>query len=147
MKQRLIMLLFLVCIVPYPLSAGECEEDVSSLGAKLYNIDSASIKIHTLKCYETFESSEVLARSDGATGETFSSYHAGNYRVTITREKKNWYKISGQNIYIFAQKCLINVIEQEALLSLRNDYRDGNGSLHFEREGCKVIGLYKSMSL
>ena len=79
--------------------------------------------------------------------EKITSYRTGNYRVAITRDKENWYKISGQDIFLLTQKCFISVTEQEALLSLRTAYEGGNGSLHFEREGCRVIGLYRSMSL
>ncbi len=75
-----------------------------------------------------------------------SSYRTGHFRVTITRDKKNWYKISGQNIFIHTQQCFINVTEQEALLYLTTAYKGGNGSLHFEHDACIVIGLW-SMSL
>jgi hypothetical protein len=88
-----------------------------------------------------------IPHSTDSTGEKISSYRTGNYRVAITREKKNWYKISSQDIFLLTQKCYINATEQEALLSLKTAYKGGNGSLHFEREGCKVIGLYRSMSL
>ena len=80
-------------------------------------------------------------------GEKISSYRTGTYRVTITRDKENWYKISGQNTFIHTQQCFIYVTEQKALLSLRTASKEGNGSLHFEREGCKIIGLYGSMNL
>jgi hypothetical protein len=83
----------------------------------------------------------------GSSSDKISSYRTGHYRITISRDKKNWYKISGQNTFIQTQQCFINVTEQEALLSLRTAYKGGNGSLHFEREGCKIIGLYGSESL
>ena len=95
---------------------------------------------------------ETVARSETqqtieSTGKKISSYRTGHYRVIITRDKKNWYQISGQNTFILTQQCLINVTEREALLSLRKADNGGNGSLHFEREGCNVIGLFGSMRL
>ncbi len=79
-----------------------------------------------------------------STVEKLSSYRTGHYRVTITREKNNWYKISDQNIFIHTQQCFIDITEQEALLYLNAAYKGGDGSLHFEREACKVIGLWST---
>ena len=76
-----------------------------------------------------------IPHSTDSTGEKISSYRTGNYRVAITRETKNWYKISSQDIFLLTQECYINATEQEALLSLKTAYKGGNGSLHFEREG------------
>jgi hypothetical protein len=147
MIKFLIILLCLVCLAPHPLIAGECGEVASSFDANFYTIDSKIILIHSLKCYETFESPHVLAKSNGVTGKIISSYRTGHYRVAITRDKENWYKISDQNMYILTQECLINITEQEALLSLRTNDKGGNGSLHYKREACRIIGLYRPMIL
>ena len=101
------------------------------------------VQLHADETVGQAETQQAIKSTD----EKISSYRTGHYRVTITRDKKNWYKISGQNTFIQTQQCFINVTEQEALLSLRTAYKGGNGSLHFEREGCKIIGLYGSESL
>ena len=76
-----------------------------------------------------------------------SGYRVGNYRVDISREEENWYTISEQDIYIRTGNCLIYATEQEGLLSVSTVGKGGSGSLHFEGEACKVIGLYSPMEL
>lgn len=161
--KRLLIMLFLATITPNTLIADDYQEVVSSIDTDFYKIDTKNILIRTENCYETVESQQVLAKMKGATGEIIfsetennctvagvyqaSGYRVGNYRVDITRDEENWYKISDQNIYILTEDCLIYATEQEGLLSVSTVAKSGGGSLHFEHEACKVIGLYSPMSL
>ena len=160
---RLLVVLFFVLLTPNTLIADDYQEVVSSFDTDFYKIDTKNILIRTENCPETVESQQVLAKMKGGTGEMIfiesgnsctvsgvyqtSGYRVGNYRVDITRDEENWYEISGQNIYIRTQECLIYATEQEALLSVSTVGKGGSGSLHFEHEACRVIGLYKPMSL
>ena len=161
--KRLVVVLFLAGIAPSPLMADDYQEVVSSFDTDFYKIDSKNILIRTENCYDTVESQQVLAKMKGATGEIIFSesgntcavagvyqtkgYRVGNYRVDITRDAENWYRISGQNMFILTQECLIYATEQEALLSISTVGKGGSGSLHFEHEACRVVGLYSPMSL
>lgn len=158
--------LFVVCAIflfPLKIVAGDYKEIVSSYDNDFYKIDSKTILIRTQNCFEDVQSQEVLITMDGTSGEIVfsesenrcvvaavfgsSGYRVGNYRVDITREEENWYKISGQDIYIRTEECLIYATEQEGLLSVSTVGSGGSGSLHFEGEACRVIGLFTPMEL
>lgn len=161
--QRFVIVLFFALLIPHTLSAADYQEVVSSIDSDFYKIDSKSILIHTENCFETVESQQVVVTMEGMTGQMVfgetgtncavagvyrsSGYRVGNYRVDITREEEDWYKISEQNIYILTEECLIYATEQEGLLSVSTVGKSGGGSLHFEGEACKVIGLYSPLNL
>jgi hypothetical protein len=152
-----------VCLFHPAVSAGEYKEVVSTYDNDFYKIESKNILIRTEKCLEDVQAQEVLVSMNGASGEIeftttenrcrvqavygTSGYRVGNYRVDISREEENWYKISDQNIYIRTEDCLIYATEQEGLLSVSTVGKGGSGSLHFEGEACRVIGLYTPMEL
>ena len=158
-----ILVVCAACLFPQAIVAGEYKEVVSSYDNDFYKIDTKTILIRTENCWEDVRAQEVLINMNRRAGEmTFSEsenicpivavygtsgYRVGNYRVDITREEENWYKISDQDIYIRTDNCLIYATEQEALLSVSTVGKGGSGSLHFEGEACKVIGLYKPMEL
>jgi hypothetical protein len=153
----------LSCLSPQVMRADEYTEVVSSYDNDFYKIDTKNILIQTYNCMEDVQSTQVLLSMNGATGEMVfaesenrcrvdgvygtSGYRVGNYRVDISRIQENWYKISGQEIFIRTDNCLIYATEQEGLLSVSTVGKGGGGSLHFEREACKVIGLYTPMNL
>jgi hypothetical protein len=152
-----------VCLFHPVAFAGEYTEVVSTYDNDFYKIDSKNILIRTENCLEDVQAHEVLVIMNGSSGEIVfsesenrcpvrsvygtSGYRVGNYRVNITREEENWYKITGQDIYIRTQECLIYATEQEGLLSVSTVGKGGSGSLHFEGEACRVIGLYRPMEL
>jgi hypothetical protein len=152
-----------VCLFHQPLVAGDYKEVVSSYDNDLYKIDSKNILIRTDNCMEDVQAQEALVTMNGYTGEVeftvtgnrcvvqsiyrTAGYRVGNYRVNISRDEENWYRITGQDIYIRTEECLIYATEQEGLLSVSTVGKGGSGSLHFEGEACKVIGLYSPMAL
>jgi hypothetical protein len=158
-----IVVVFIVCLFHQSLVAGEYKEVVSTYDNDFYKIDSKNILIRTEKCMEDVQGQEALVTMNGMSGEIefteagtrcavqavygTSGYRVGNYRVDISREEENWYKISGQDIYIRTQECLIYATEQEGLLSVSTVGKGGSGSLHFQGEACRVIGLYAPMEL
>ena len=153
----------LLCLVPLPVFARDYQEVVSKIDNDFFKIDAKSILIRTENCFEEAQSEQVVLSMNGRSGEMkFSSteivcpvaavyrssgYRVGNYQVEITRDQENWYKISDQDIYILTDSCLIYATEQEALLSVSTVGKGGGGSLHLDREGCKVIGLYSPLEL
>ena len=157
------ILMFALCLFPRTLIGGEYKEVVSSFDNDFYKIDTKSILIRTENCLEDVRSQQVLARINGRSGEmvfsasgnrctirgvySTSGYRVGNYRVDISREEENWYKISDQEIYIRTEDCLIYAFGQEGLLSVSTVGKSGSGSLHFEGEACRVTGLYSPMEL
>lgn len=163
MMRVICVLLFVTYLIPQSLAAGEYQEIVSTIDNNFYKIDTKSILIQTQDCYEDVQSQQVLVSMDGTSGKIVfsesentcsvtavygsSGYRVGNYRVDITRNEENWYQITDQNIYIRTDSCLIYATEQEGLLSVSTVGKGGGGSLHFEKEGCRVIGLYSPMSL
>ncbi len=152
-----------VCLLHPAAFAGDYKEVVSTYDNDFYKIDSKNILIRTENCLEDVQAQEVLVSMNGASGEIeftatenrcsvqavygTSGYRVGNYRVDISREEENWYKISDQDIYIRTEDCLIYATEQEGLLSVSTVGKGGSGSLHFEGEACRVIGLYTPMEL
>ncbi len=151
------------CLLPQIIHAGDYKEVVSSFDNDFYKIDTKNILIRTESCMEDVQSQEVLVTMNGTSGEIVfsvsenscavaavygtSGYRVGNYRVDITRLEENWYTISGQEIFIRTEDCLIYAAEQEALLSVSTVGKGGGGSLHFEKEACRVVGLYTPMEL
>ena len=152
-----------LCVFQQSVSAGEYTEVVSTYDNDFYKIDSKNILIRTNNCLEDVRGQEVLVSMSGTSGEiTFTEteskcavvavygtkgYRVGNYQVNITRDQENWYKITDQDIYIRTQDCLIYATEQEGLLSVSMVGKSGSGSLHFEGEACRVIGLYTPLEL
>ena len=152
-----------VCLFHQSLVAGEYKEVVSTYDNDFYKIDSKNILIRTEKCMEDVQGQEALVTMNGISGEIeftetgtrcavlavygTSGYRVGNYRIDISRDEENWYKISGQDIYIRTEECLIYATEQEGLLSVSTVGKGGSGSLHFEGEACRVVGLYTPMEL
>lgn len=161
--RAVILFVCAACMFPQIASSAEYQEVVSSFDNDFYKIDTKNILIRTEYCMEDVSSQEVMLTMDGTSGEMVfsesqnsctvtavygtSGYRAGNYRVDITRIEENWYKISEQDIYLRTADCLIYATEQEAMLSVSTVGKAGGGSLHFEREACKVIGLYTPMEL
>ncbi|NNK56383.1 MAG: hypothetical protein EX260_01840 [Desulfobulbaceae bacterium] len=158
-----ILVVFAISVFLPAAFAGEYTEVVSTYDNDFYKIDTKNILIRTENCLEDVQAQEVLLSINGTAGEiTFtetdnrcavqavlgtSGYRVGNYRVDITREEENWYKITDQDIYIRTEECLIYATEQEGLLSVSTVGKGGSGSLHFEGEACRVIGLYRPMEL
>lgn len=164
MNFKTVILVFCsACLFPQMIFAGDYKEVVSSFDNDFYKIDTKNILIRTQNCLEDVQSQEVLVTIDGTSGEVVfpesgngcsvaavygtSGYRVGNYRVDITRLEENWYQISGQEIFIRTDNCLIYAAEQEALLSVSTVAKSGGGSMHFEKEACRVIGLYTPMEL
>lgn len=162
--MRTVILFVCACLIlPQLTAATEYQEVVSSFDNDFYKIDTKNILIRTQYCMEDVTSQEVMLTMDGASGEIVFSesqnsctvtavystggYAAGNYRVDISRIEENWYKVSEQDIFIRTEDCLIYAAEQEAMLSVSTVGKGGGGSLHFEREACKVVGLYTPMEL
>lgn len=162
MKSRWLCLV-LLCLAPLPVFAGDYQEVVSKIDNDFFKIDTKSILIRTENCYQEAQSEQVLLSMRGRSGKMkFSSteivcpvaavyrssgYRVGNYQVEITRDQENWYKISNQEIYILTDACLIYATGQEALLSVSTVGKGGSGSLHLDKEACRVIGLYSPMQL
>ena len=158
-----IVVVFALCLFHQSSVAGEYKEVVSTYDNDFYKIDSKNILIRTERCMEDVQGQEVLVTMNGISGEIeftetgtrcavqavygTSGYRVGNYRVDISRDEENWYKISGQDIYVRTEECLIYATEQEGLLSVSTVGKGGSGSLHFEGEACRVIGLYTPMEL
>lgn len=158
-----IVVVITVCLFHQPLVAGDYKEVVSSYDNDLYKIDSKNILIRTDNCMEDVQAQEALVTMNGYTGEVeftvtgnrcvvqsiyrTAGYRVGNYRVNISRDEENWYRITGQDIYIRTEECLIYATEQEGLLSVSTVGKGGSGSLHFQGEACRVIGLYSPMEL
>jgi hypothetical protein len=146
-----------------PVFARDYQEVVSKIDNDLFKVDTKSILIRTENCFEEAQSEPVVLKMNGGSGEiTFNSsenvcsvsavfrssgYRVGNYQVEISRIEENWYKISDQDIYILTDSCLIYATEQEALLSVSTVGQGGSGSLHLDKEGCKVIGLFSPIEL
>ena len=152
-----------ICLLLQTAAAGEYQEVVSTYDNDFYKIDTKNILIRTDRCLEDVSSQDVLISIAGTSGEISflesenkcavvavygtKGYRVGNYRINFSRQEENWYKITDQDIYIRTQECLIYATEQEGLLSVSTVGKSGSGSLHFEGEACKVIGLYTPMEL
>jgi hypothetical protein len=161
--RTVILAICAIFLVHHNAAAGEYKEVVSTYDNDFYKIDAKNILIRTENCLEDVQTQEVLVTMTGTSGEIAftetenrcavqailgtSGYRVGNYRVNITRDEENWYKISNQNIYIRTEECLIYATEQEGLLSVSTVGKGGSGSLHFAGEACRVIGLYTPMEL
>ena len=161
--RTVILVVCAVCFFHQAVSAGEYKEVVSTYDNDFYKIDTKNILIQTANCLEDVRGQEVLVSMSGISGEiTFTKtenscavaaiygtkgYRVGNYRVNISREEENWYKITDQNIYIRTDECLIYATEQEGLLSVSTVGKSGSGSLHVDGEACRVISLYTPMEL
>lgn len=57
---------------------------------------------------------------------------AGTYKVTVSREESNFYKIDGQDIYIKTKYCLELALGSTAILEIDAPYSTFNmGKIHF----------------
>jgi hypothetical protein len=161
MCTRAVLLFTIFSLIPFPLSfAGSYEYTVSWVDNNLYKVDTEAIYIRTRYCFEYVNRQPVLVNMNGYYGDmrfldfgracnVMAVYAAidtvkGNYEVTISRVKENWYEIWGQSIYIETSKCYSRARMAEAKLSIDET---GQGSLQVQEEACSVVGVYSRIKL
>lgn len=161
--RRFLLILFLFGLIAQPqlCFADDYKVSVTRKGSNLYKVTGKDIYIYTRYCYEYVYYEDALLRMNGYTGEIIfleegekcdvvavfgpAEIDPGTYKVTISYESDDWYKILGMDIFIKTSMCLSLALGEEVILEIS---AEGIGNLYFsDGDKCMVEGIYARLKL
>lgn len=137
--------------------AGEYRVSVTREDRNLYRVDGEGLIIRTRYCYEYVYSEAAFLRTSYGTGKlTFLDAEAtcdvegvyaeanldgGSYRVDLTREDDDWYRVDLGDTYVQTSMCLQLALGEDALLEIS---AAGQGKAYFldSEDSCTVEAVY-----
>ena len=138
-------------------TASEYRVSVTREDQDLYLIDGQDMIIKTQYCYEYTYAEDAFLRTSFGGGKLLfldseescdiegiyakANLNAGSYRVQLSKESDNWYRVGFDDTYVRTSICLELALSEEVLLEITGF---GSGKAYFlhSENTCSVESVY-----